>query len=61
MTTNIPGSVTKSEIAQAYGISLRSFSSWLKTAGISFKGSHYLTPKIVEKIIDEFGIPKKWE
>lgn len=57
----IPSSVRKSELASAYDISTRSFSSWLKIAGIDFKGSHYIPPKVVYQIIDEFGIPQKWE
>lgn len=58
---NIPGSITKSELAEAYEISLRSFTSWMKIAGIKFSGSHYLPPKVVERITEEFGIPKKWK
>ncbi len=61
MNSKIPGSVTKGELAQAYEISPKCFSNWLKTAGISFKGSYYLPPKVVEKITEEFGVPKKWQ
>jgi hypothetical protein len=60
MIENIPGSVTKSELADAYEISLKSFNTWLKIAGINYKGSHFLPPKVVERITDEFGVPMKW-
>lgn len=61
MKEYIPGSVTKSEMAGAYGISLRTFNRWLKTAGIIYEGSRFLPPKVVAKVIEEFGVPRKWE
>lgn len=58
---HIPAVVTKTELANAYQIPYKSFRSWLRTAKIDFKGSLYLPPKVVEQIIDEFGMPKKWK
>ena len=62
LTVKKPANITKSEIAAAYNISLRTLKTWMRTADINFiQGSHYVPPKIVDKIVDEFGEPLEWK
>lgn len=48
---------TKQQIADEYGICLRTFNKWLKEEGIEIKRG-LITPKIQELIYERLGIPK---
>ncbi len=52
-------SATVTDLATDYDISTKTFRSWLRRANIQKGTSHYLCPKVIQKIYDHFGVPSK--
>lgn len=51
-------SKTRQEVADEYGVSRKTFSKWLKNAGLD-PGRSRLTPAILNQIYDYFGEPRR--
>jgi len=63
MNENRYKSVSKSQLSQAYNVSLRTLKLWLEPIGNSlgnYQGQAY-TPKQVKMIVDFLGEPEKIE